>query len=164
MSPQLNLRDSWELRPLQIELFGEQLAGEKFFEQLEQLRAQGASRLQALEVFHMCLLLGFTGKYVLEGSEKLHYLTARLGDEIAHMRGRGRGGLAPHALAPDRVLNALKHELPLWVLASGFALLALLGYIGLSQLLTRQTETDLQAHSALVQLPAESAHVTITLP
>lgn len=164
MSPQLNLRESWELRPLQLELFGEQLAGEKFFEQLEQLRAQGAPRLQALEVFHMCLLLGFTGKYALEGSEKLHYLTGRLGDEIAQMRGRSRGGFAPHALPADRVLNALKHELPLWVLASGFALIALLGYIGLSHLLTRQTEADLQARTALVQLPAESAHVTITLP
>ncbi|MFG6469330.1 type IVB secretion system protein IcmH/DotU [Roseateles sp. BYS87W] len=164
LSPQLHLRDAWELRPLQIELFGEQLAGEKFFDHLEQLRAQGAARLQALEVFHMCLLLGFTGKYVLEGSEKLQYLTARLGDEIAQLRGRGRGGLAPHALPPDRILHTLKHELPLWVMGSVFALLALVAYIGLAQWLTHQTESDLQAHQALVQMPAESAHVTITLP
>ena len=47
-------------------------------------RAQGAAHLQALEVFHMCLLLGFQGRYILEGPEKLAYLTARLGDEIAH--------------------------------------------------------------------------------
>ncbi len=35
----------------------------------------------------MCLLLGFEGRYTLDGHEKLSYLTARLGDEIAHMRG-----------------------------------------------------------------------------
>ena len=30
------------------------------------------------------------------------------------------------------MLNTLKHELPLWVLASGFALLALLGSVSAS--------------------------------
>src|SRR3990167_4775723 len=62
MSPTLGLRDQWERRPLQLELFGEQLAGEKFFEHLETLRGQGAARIPVLEVFHMCLLLGFQGR------------------------------------------------------------------------------------------------------
>jgi type VI secretion system protein ImpK len=33
--------------------------------------ARGSAHLQALEVFHMCLLLGFQGRYIIEGSEKL---------------------------------------------------------------------------------------------
>jgi len=77
------IRDAWERRPLQLVLFGDQLAGENFYNRLEALRARGSAHLQALEVFHMCLLLGFQGRYILEGSEKLAYLTARLGDEIA---------------------------------------------------------------------------------
>ena len=52
-------------------LFGDQLAGENFFNRLESLRARGSAHLQALEVFHMCLLLGFQGRYIIEGSEKL---------------------------------------------------------------------------------------------
>jgi len=80
LSSQFKIRADWERRPLQLVLFGEQLAGEKFFQYLEECRAQGAARLQSLEVFHMCLLLGFQVKYLLEGPEKLAYLTARLGD------------------------------------------------------------------------------------
>ena len=57
------IRDSWELKPLQLTLFGDQLAGENFFNRLEQLRSHGAEHLEALEVFHMCLLLGFQGRY-----------------------------------------------------------------------------------------------------
>lgn len=82
LSSSFRIRTEWERRPLQLVLFGEQLAGEKFFHYLEACRAQGAARLQSLEVFHMCLLLGFQGKYLLEGPEKLAYLTARIGDEL----------------------------------------------------------------------------------
>lgn len=163
LSPTLNLRADWERRPLQLELFGEQLAGEKFFEHLETLRTQGAAKLQVLEVFHMCLLLGFQGRYVLEGSEKLGYLTARLGDEIAHLRGK-RAPFAPHALAPDRILHTLKHEVPMWAFAGVFALFGLLAFLGLHHWLSGQTEARLMQHSQLVQLAPQAAHVTITLP
>ncbi len=163
LSPTLNLREDWERRPLQLELFGEQLAGEKFFEHLETLRTQGAAKLQVLEVFHMCLLLGFQGRYVLEGSEKLGYLTARLGDEIAHLRGK-RAPFAPHALAPDRILHTLKHEVPMWAFAAVFALFGLLAFLGLHHWLSSQTEARLMQHSQLVQLAPQAAHVTITLP
>ncbi|MEK6297961.1 MAG: DotU family type IV/VI secretion system protein, partial [Paraburkholderia tropica] len=54
LSSPFRIRADWERRPLQLTLFGEQLAGEKFFQYLEQCRAQGAARLQSLEVFHMC--------------------------------------------------------------------------------------------------------------
>jgi len=163
LSPSLKLREAWERSPLQLELFGEQLAGERFFEHLEALRQQGAPRIQVLEVFHMCLLLGFQGRYVLEGSEKLGYLTARLGDEIVHLRGR-RAPFAPHWAAPDRIMHTLKNELPLWVIGAVFSLLALLAYLGLAHTLKRQTEHDLGAYQNLVQIAPQAAHVTITLP
>ncbi len=157
------LRAEWERRPLQLEFFGEQLAGERFFEHLEMLRQGGAPRLQALEVFHMCLLLGFQGRYLLEGTEKLGYLSARLGEEIAHLRGR-RAGFAPHAEPPDRVVHRLRTEVPLWVVGAVFALVAALGFVGLRTVLQRQTAADLAGHGPLITLPPQAAHVTITLP
>jgi type VI secretion system protein ImpK len=66
LSSQFKIRADWERRPLQLVLFGEQLAGE-VLPVSGGCRAQGAARLQSLEVFHMCLLLGFQGKYLLEG-------------------------------------------------------------------------------------------------
>lgn len=156
-------RDAWIRLPLQMQFFGEQLAGEQFFEKLEDLRRQGAPRVQALEVFHICLLLGFQGKYLLEGTEKLGYLTARLGDEIARIKGHG-AGFAPHWSAPDRVQNQLKNEVPLWVIGSVFGLMALLGFLGLRWQLTEQTKHALGAHHHIVQLAPQVANITITLP
>ena len=160
---QFRIRDEWQLRPLQLEYFGDQLAGESFFERLEQLRREGAPRLQVLEVFHMCLLLGFQGRYLLEGSEKLNYLTVRLGDEIAHLRG-SRPGFAPHAMVPDRVVHALRHDVPLWVVAAVFALGVLLAFVGLRAHLARHAEQQLAGYRQLVKLAPRAAHVTITLP
>ncbi|MEK8085506.1 type IVB secretion system protein IcmH/DotU [Aquabacterium sp. A3] len=156
-------REAWQRLPLQVQFFGEQLAGEQFFEKLETLRHEGASRLQVLEVFHMCLLLGFQGKYLIEGSEKLSYLTSRLGDEIARFKGH-QGGLAPHWAPPDRVQHQLKNEVPLWVMGSVFATLALAGFLGLRWDLTSHARSTLGEHHHVVQMPPKVAHVTITLP
>jgi len=160
---QSKIRGDWERRPLQLELFGEQLAGERFFEHLEKLREGGAAKLQLLEVFHMCLLMGFQGKYIIEGSEKLGYLSGRVGDEIAQHKGR-QHGFAPHWAAPDRVAHALRSEVPLWVIGSVFALLGLLGFLGVRWTLERRTAADLGPYSQVVRLAPQPAHVTITLP
>jgi type VI secretion system protein ImpK len=157
------IRDAWETRPLQLRIFGDQLAGEHFFERLEDLRARGAAHVQALEVFHMCLLLGFQGKYALDGDDKLNYLIARLGDEIARMRGKSRG-FAPHAERPDQVANRLRSDLSLWVLLTVFAVAGLGAYLGFRGTLAHDTETTLAAYNDLVKLPPRAAHVTITLP
>lgn len=157
------IRDDWARRPLQLVLFGDQLAGENFFNRLEDLRARGSAHLEALEVFHMCLLLGFQGRYMIEGSEKLAYLTSRLGDEIAHMKGR-KGGFAPHAERPDQIIHKLRNEVPLWVLCSVFALVCALGYMGLRTVLGSGTETTLSAYNDVVKLAPRQANLTITLP
>jgi type VI secretion system protein ImpK len=157
------IRASWERRPLQLLMFGEQLAGENFFVKLEALRTQGKARIQALEVFHMCLLLGFQGKYLLEGPEKLAYLTARLGDEIAAMKGQ-RASFAPHWELPDRIAHALKRDVPLWVMVSAFAFAGLVAFIGLSWSLSTHTENTMSQYGGVVKLAPKVANVTITLP
>lgn len=159
----LDLREQWERRPLQLEFFGEQLAGERFFDQLEKLRQVGAARLQVLEVYHMCLLLGFQGRYLIEGSEKLGYITARLGEEIAQLKGP-RAAFAPHWAPPDRIANALRRDVPLWIIASVFSLAALLAFVGLRWTLERQTRDDLAGYHRVVELAPESAHITISWP
>nr|WP_231583342.1 type IVB secretion system protein IcmH/DotU [Luteimonas sp. FCS-9] len=163
LSQPSTLRDQWELQPLQLRLFGDHLAGEHFFERLESLRAQGAQRLQSLEVYHYCLLLGFEGRYRLEGPEKLGYLTARLGDEIIYLKGR-RTGFAPHWPPPDSVRHALRRVAPLWLPAAIVAAFGMLGWLGLNAWLDRQTERELAAYADVVQMPERTAHITITLP
>ena len=157
------LQDVWERNPLQLRLFGEHLAGEHFFDRLETLRAQGAARLHSLEIYHYCLLLGFEGKYRLEGPEKLGYLTARLGDEIIYLKGR-RTGFAPHWPPPDNARHALRRVDPIWLPAAAVAIFGLIGYFGLNAWMVRQTEQRLSAYNNVVQMPDRTAHITITLP
>ena len=148
---------------MQLRLFGEHLAGEHFFDRLDELRAQGAPRLPSLEVYHYCLLLGFEGKYRLEGPEKLGYLTARLGDEIVYLKGK-RTGFAPHWPPPDSVRHTLRRVVPLWLPAVLVAAFGLVGYLGLNAWFGSRTDRQLAAFENVVQMPKRTAHVTITLP
>ena len=156
-------RESWQTRPLQLRLFGDQLAGEHFFSKLEELRARGAVHLQALEVFHMCLLMGFQGRYAVDGDEKLKFMSATLGNEIARMRGTTRA-FAPHAERPDQIANKLRGDLSLWVLTGLFALVGLGAYIGLRASLAHSTSEALAGYNDVIKLPPRAASVTITLP
>lgn len=157
------VRDSWELQPLQLVLFGDHLAGEHFFTRLEELRAQGAPRLNALEVYYFALLLGFEGKYRIEGPEKLGYLTARLGDEITFLKGR-RSPFAPHWAPPDRVAHAIRRQAPIWLPAAVVAAVGLLGFFMLQHSLGRHTDATLAGYEDVVTAPPRTAQVTITLP
>lgn len=157
------LHEDWERQPLQLRLFGEHLAGEHFFDRLEELRRQGAPRLPSLEVYHTCLLLGFEGKYRIEGPEKLGYLTARLGDEIIYLKGK-RTGFAPHWPPPDQVRHRLRRVLPIWAPAVLVGVLGFVGWLGLNGWIGQRTQARLAEHVDVVQLPARSAHLIITLP
>lgn len=121
LSSDFAIREDWERAPLQLRLFGEHLAGERFFEKLEKLRLDPQGNLEVLEVFYTCLLLGFQGKYLIEGSDKLNYLVIRIGQEIANARG-GRAEFAPNWKLPQRFQRYVRNELPLWFF---FALLSL---------------------------------------
>ncbi|MDL2355604.1 MAG: type IVB secretion system protein IcmH/DotU [Pseudomonadota bacterium] len=160
---QYAIREAWQTRPLQLRLFGDQLAGEHFFHKLEDLRARGSAHLQALEVFHMCLLLGFQGRYALDGDERLNFLCATLGNEIARMRGKSRA-FAPHAERPDQIANKLRSDLSLWVLTAVFALAGLGAYVGFRASLAHATAKAMASYDDTIKLPPRAANVTISLP
>lgn len=163
LSSRMGIRDEWERQPLQLTLFGDQLAGEHVFDKLEIARNSGSQRLATLEVFHMCLLLGFKGKYLIEGSEKVNYLTAQLGAQIAHIKGR-HAGFAPHWKAPDSIVHTLRRELPAWVLAAILTLAGLLGYLGLKAHADALTAQDMAPYTELITYSRKPPHLTITLP
>ncbi|HEX7381476.1 MAG TPA: type IVB secretion system protein IcmH/DotU [Nevskiaceae bacterium] len=156
-------RAEWERNPLQLVLFGDHLAGENFFSQLEALRVAGALRLQALKVYYFCLLMGFQGRYRIEGTEKLHYLTARLGDEIAFLRGK-RTSFAPHWAPPDHVAHALRRIVPPWVAAAALLGVCVIGFLSFRYALQVEARHRLAAYQSVIQPPVRMANITITLP
>jgi len=95
-SAQPMFRD-WPRRPLQDELFGGHVGGEAFFQYLQQLMTRDPSPdlADVLEVYLLCLLLGFQGRYSAANRDELGLWTSRLREQLTRMR----GGTAP--LAPD---------------------------------------------------------------
>src|SRR5437763_8297043 len=55
----------WPRKPLQEELFGTHIAGETFFQNAHQLLSRDDSPeiADVLEIYHLCLLLGYRGRY-----------------------------------------------------------------------------------------------------
>lgn len=158
-----NLQNEWMINPLQLSLFGSQLAGYRFFDFLEQLRAKGKDRLASLEVFHYCLLLGFQGKYRIESIESLNHLVSRVGDEIDFLKGK-KHAFSPFSALPDHIKNVIHRELPFsWILVF-LLLFAFLAFGGLKFMLNQQNTQALSQYQDVIAVPAEQAHITIHLP
>lgn len=93
---------SWPSRPLQEEIFGGHMGGEVFFQHLRQLLASQDSENLAdvLEVFHLCLLLGFQGRYSTTDRGELRGLSSAAGEKIRRIRG-SFGELSPAWALPS---------------------------------------------------------------
>lgn len=94
--------DAWTMRPLQDEIFGKQVAGEVFFQYLAQLLARDDSEdvADVLEVYLLCLLLGFRGRYAAGGQDALDSLMTRTHERIMRIRGPA-GDLSPQWIPPQ---------------------------------------------------------------
>jgi type VI secretion system protein ImpK len=86
----------WPRRPLQEEVFGVHMAGELFFQYLQQLLSRPDSEDVAdlLEVYELCLLLGFKGRYSASRGAELQVLAAQVSEKIERVHG-GIGELSP---------------------------------------------------------------------
>jgi type VI secretion system protein ImpK len=93
----------WARLPLQAELFSHQLAGEIFFQELQKTlaRSDSSGTADLLEVYYLCLLLGYKGRYAAGGD--LQSIMAAIQDKIRRVRGpytplSPRGGLPTEGL------------------------------------------------------------------
>jgi len=93
----LDVFSSWPRKPLQEELFGVHVAGEIFFQNLDRLLRQPDSERLAelLEVYYLCLLLGFGGRYSKSSGAELRMYRDQLAARIARIRGEAVKPAAP---------------------------------------------------------------------
>jgi type VI secretion system protein ImpK len=135
------LKESWADKPLQLAYFNDFSAGEEFYNKIDTLR--GSKKNAVLEVYYLCLALGFRGKYVdLQGMEKKKVLMDTM---LREMRGAapapaaGAGGLSPSWQPPDAMPGIVKN-FPAWFVAAACGLLVILLFILLSTLLGSSAE------------------------
>ena len=101
---ELPVKDEWLNRPLQMVFFDDFSAGETFYEKLDSARTNRTPKAaDVLEVFHLCLALGFKGKYGdARGAERRKVLMEALASEINQARGvTADSPLSPGGLPSD---------------------------------------------------------------
>ena len=122
----------WSQRPLQEELFGHNRAGDVFFENLRGLLARQDSQETAdcLEVYCLCLLLGFRGRHAWGGSGIETYIRP-IREKILRTRGQALF-LRPSAPSPEvkRSTAADRWSVGLGIAAACTLLISLLAYGG----------------------------------
>jgi type VI secretion system protein ImpK len=112
-------KHEWAAHPLQAQLFGESRAGVGFFDRLQEVRRRSPA---ALEVYYLCLTLGFQGEYGISGSHELDDLIEDLQRELT--RGTPKK-LSPHGSRPETAGLAGK-GFPLLPVAGALVLLAII--------------------------------------
>jgi type VI secretion system protein ImpK len=105
LSPKGPSADEWQRWPLNIELFGQAIAGDVFFDRLLDIerRPDSPQRIDVLEVYLICLLLGFEGRYAPPLRGEAYRIMDRLRRRIETARG------SDYRLAPQLEIRT---ELP----------------------------------------------------
>lgn len=119
------LRNEWEKNPLQLEYFGEQLAGNKFFEKLDAMLAQIEQTADAVEIYYFCMLLGFKGRYAIYEQEKLLTTMQATANALVKAGKIRPVELSPNWLANDQPPPPPKKGFPTWAKIVGAAGLGL---------------------------------------
>jgi len=106
LNSQWQHRERWRDRPLQLHYYGERTAGTRFFTNLAELRRQGEGRRELLEIYHICLALGFEGQYRVTGLAELARLRETLAADLGYARAGAEPPLSPSALRRDAPAGA----------------------------------------------------------
>jgi type VI secretion system protein ImpK len=110
-------RDYWVSRPMQLDYFGDNIAGQEFYEKLQKLLLQPENKKDVLEVYYLCLALGFEGKYRISNPEERLAIMDDLGRKLRRTRIRVSADLSPHGKRTET--SAAKRStaflFPLWL-------------------------------------------------
>lgn len=134
------IRAYWTAQPLQLQYFGENVAGEGFFSRMERAR-KDAHRAEALKVHYLAMVFGFQGRYRIRGGEaELLALTETVGREVLRDAEHDGETLSPHgerdeAHGPGRA----RSRRLLWIA---------LGFLGVSVVLYLVLRLSLSAGTA----------------
>lgn len=127
------LKNEWEKNPLQLEYFGEQLAGNKYFDKLEAMLKQIDTTVDAVEIYYFCMLLGFKGRYAIYEHDKLLSIMQTTANALVKAGRIKPVELSPHWLANDQPEPIERRGMPTWAKVSAMALLglAVIIYLGM---------------------------------
>lgn len=135
-------KELWIANPLQSELFGMNYAGEDFFRRLDELRRRPQENIQVLEVYYLCMILGFKGKYHLDNPEGLRRTIEDTKADILRTKERRfQIPLSPHAAPEGKFGEIVTRHLPGWLVAAVAGGVAVLLFFVLSWMISGAADT-----------------------
>jgi type VI secretion system protein ImpK len=125
-------QSAWGHQSLLVIFHKEAWGGEKFFQFLEGMMRQPAQHLDVIELFWLCLALGFEGRYrvVQGGANQLEQARTEVYQLIRRLRRDVEPELSVRWRGLQDVRNPLARYVPLWVIASAAGVLLVLVYLG----------------------------------
>ncbi len=125
-------KDAWLSEPLQLKLFETFNAGEEFFTNLKNLRERSSTNSDVLEIYYLCLTLGFKGQYQLQSPENLRRIIDDLNMELHPEMYQSIDAISPNAKPKDSMIQTSTGGLPLWIYPVGAVILSFIFYIIMS--------------------------------
>jgi type VI secretion system protein ImpK len=129
-------RNFWITNPMQLEIYGDNIAGQEFYNKLDNMAKNPDTNRDALEVFYLCLSLGYQGKYILGNAEEREEIITKLARTLVKAGNLQIDKLSPNALRMTVLKKAqgVKKNtmIPLWLTGSVMATLIVIAWITIS--------------------------------
>jgi type VI secretion system protein ImpK len=145
-----NQKEVWLSDPLQIRMFDTFNAGEEFFTFLGELRQRSSANKDVLEVYYLCLALGFKGKYQLQSPELLRRVIDDLNLELHPEMYKSIDAISPEAKPSDILLPGAKGGLPVWAYPASAAVIFIIIYIIMSLSATGKANDIIESLKSLI--------------
>jgi len=140
-----SFRMDWMSRPLQLEFYGNNRAGEEFFERMEKLRMGSENKLKVLEVYYICLQLGFEGTYKVKGLEQLKALIVDIRAQLEDSTPVVDTKLSAYGTPSEGFVMKVGRNLPYWVIFSIGLSLVMFLYMGFHYVISKEAKSSNQA-------------------
>ncbi len=159
-------RMEWMSKPLQLSFFGEHVGGETFFKHLSALRQAGERFVDVMEVYYVCLQLGFEGMYRLRGLEQLMALQVDLRSQIESYRKYSDNRLSPNGTPKESMMATVRREVPYWVIGTvtlACVFFTYLGYAVVTEEVAKSNDSDIARYQSKMFPSHQTTHSERTI-
>ena len=110
-------KNDWLSQPLQLLMFNSYNAGEEFFDYLDKLRTNIRENREIIEIYYLCLILGFKGKYLIHDPEHLRKRIDQIYQELYSASNKSMGLLSPNGEPKEELVEVVNQGIPSWVIS-----------------------------------------------
>jgi type VI secretion system protein ImpK len=140
----------WLSKPLQLEYFNRYDAGVEFFIHLDQLSQNPKQNWMLLEIYFLCMTLGFKGKYQVEGKEKLRKIIDNTFTELQQFSEADFNQISPHGQRKDEIINVVTKEMPMWIIGVFVLTIGFFFYLIATLLISKESNDLIQFLNQIV--------------